>query len=99
MADVELVIKIPEEMYQTIKETNVVISGRRSGRRFDYILFDAVSTGTPLPKGHDKLIDVKDLLELLCLEDTEQNRKLNIGEHITLEDIDRIEPIIEADKE
>lgn len=51
MTDIELVIKIDEEIYQKIKETNMFISGRRSGRRFDYILFNAVYTGIPLPKG------------------------------------------------
>jgi hypothetical protein len=81
MADVELVIKIPEEDYKR-----------------GAVMASAIRNGTLLPKGHGKLIDVKDLLKLLCLEDTEQNRKLNMGEHITLEDIDCIEPIIEADK-
>lgn len=52
MADMELIIKIPEEMYQKIKQTSRFISGRRSGKRFDYILFNAVNNGTPLPKGH-----------------------------------------------
>lgn len=61
------------------------------------VLIKAIGNGTPLPKGHGKLIDVNDLLEEICLEDTKENRKLNLGEIITLEDIDRIEPIIEAD--
>lgn len=59
----------------------------------------AITDGTPLPKGHGKLIDVKDLLEEICLEDTKENRKINLGEIITLEDIDRIEAIIEAEEE
>lgn len=59
----------------------------------------AIDNSTLLPKEHGKLIDVKDLLEEICLEDTKENRKLNLGEIITLEDIDRIEPIIEEDKE
>ena len=54
----QIVIDIPDQMYQKIKETNMVISGRRSGRSFDYILFNAVNTGTPLPKGHGKLVDI-----------------------------------------
>ena len=53
----QIVIDIPEEMYQKIKETSRIISGRRSGRSFDYILFNAINTGTPLPKGHGRLID------------------------------------------
>ena len=32
MADVELVIKLPEEVYQKIKETSMFISGKRSGK-------------------------------------------------------------------
>ena len=44
----QIVIDIPEEIYQKIKETNMFISDRRSGRRLDYILFNAVNTGIPL---------------------------------------------------
>lgn len=85
MADIELIIKIPEEMYQKIKETNMVIGGRRSGERFDYILFNAVNTGTPLPKGHGRLIDA----DAVLVEP--------FGN--TYKDIDIAETIIEADKE
>lgn len=95
MADKELVIKIPEELISEIDDENYqsVISW------YDTTLYYAIKNGTPLRKGHDKLIDVKDLLEEICLEDTKENRKLNLGEIITLEDIDRIEPVIEADEE
>lgn len=90
MADVELIIKLPKEEYEEI------INSEDCGL---HVLTRAIANGTPLPKGHDKLIDVKDLLEEICLEDTKENRKLNLGEIITLEDIDRIEPVIEADEE
>lgn len=90
MANIELVIKIPEEEY------DLIVNDEACGLN---VLTRAIANGTPLPKGHDKLIDVKDLREQICLEDTKENRKLNLGEIITLEDIDRIEPIIEADKE
>lgn len=90
MANIELVIKIPEEEYKEI------INSEDCGL---HVLTRAIANGIPLPKGHDKLIDVKDLLEQICLEDTKENRKLNLGEIITLEDIDRIEPVIEADCE
>ena len=88
----QIVIDVPEKVYNHFC---------RGCRFFDEVeeAIIAITDGTPLPKGHGKLIDVKDLLEQICLEDTEQNRKLNLGEIITLEDIDRIEPIIEADKE
>lgn len=65
----QIVIDIPKEMYQTIKETSSVISGRRSGKRIDYTLFNAVYNGIPLSKGHGRLIDAKDVGEYLTLAD------------------------------
>lgn len=56
----ELVIKIPKEMYQEIKDTSMIIIGRRHGKKFDYVLFNAIKNGTPLPKGHGRLIIEKD---------------------------------------
>lgn len=99
MAHIELVIKIPEVYFEALKKTDEIVSGQRSGKTFMSVICESVAKGIPLPKGHDKLIDVKDLREQICLEDTKENRKLNLGEIITLEDIDRIEPIIEADRE
>lgn len=65
----QIVIDIPEEMYQKIKETSMVISGRRSGRTIDYTLFNAVNDGTPLLKGHGRLIDENGLIdEIVCEE-------------------------------
>jgi hypothetical protein len=37
-----------------------------------------------------KLIYVSDLLYEICLDDTEENREENVGEIVTLEDIDRV---------
>lgn len=85
-----IVINVPEKVYNHFC---------RGCRFFDEVeeAIIAITDGTPIPKGHGKLIDVKDLLEEICLEDTKENRKINLGEIITLEDIDRIEPIIEAE--
>lgn len=98
MANIELVIKIDEEYVKQIDRLRFS-SDRIEDRSLQINVINAIKNGTPLPKGHDKLIDVKDLREQICLEDTKENRKLNLGEIITLEDIDRIEPIIEADRE
>ena len=87
MADVELIIKIPEEMYQKIKETSRFISGRRSGKRFDYILFNAVNNGIPIPKGHGRLIDADVLVD--GMED----------DYEFCEAVNATPTIIEADKE
>lgn len=54
MADIELVIKIPEEIYQHYKKT---WSKRRGS-----IPESCIAFGTPLPKGHGRLGDL-DALE------------------------------------
>lgn len=41
MADIELVIKIPEETYEYWKE-----------HKHEYVLAEAIANGIPLPKGH-----------------------------------------------
>lgn len=58
----KLIIDIPDEMYQKIKETSsmFIVEWRRCSKRINYALFtlfNAVKTGTPLPKGHGRLID------------------------------------------
>lgn len=50
MSDIELVIKIPEETYEYWKE-----------HKYEYVLSEAIANGAPLPKGHGRLIDEKDL--------------------------------------
>lgn len=51
MADVELVIKMPEEVYKSI------INGKNYISYQEYVE-EAIKNGTPLPKGHGKLKDV-----------------------------------------
>ncbi len=86
----KLVIDIPEDYYNAIKK----LSDFRCTT--DMLI---IKYGTPLSKGHGDLIDINDLLEQIGLEDTEENREDNVGEIITLEDIDRVDVIIPADKE
>lgn len=52
MADIELVIKIPEEMYASIH------NGMRYTDDVRYIM-DLIENGTPLPKGHGDLKDIE----------------------------------------
>ena len=54
MADVELVIKIPEDMYKLISEDKY---GVHQGR-----IYNMIRNGTPLPKGHGRLIDADALV-------------------------------------
>ena len=50
MADIELVIKIPEDEYQ-----NILRTGKAS-----FCAVNAIEAGTPLPKGHNGKNDVLD---------------------------------------
>ena len=52
MTDIELVIKIPEERYNQILDKDYILG---------HYLEIAVRNGTPLPKGHDRLVDMKNL--------------------------------------
>lgn len=90
---VELVIKMPKEMYQEIKDTSMVIIGRRHDKKFDYVLFNSLKNGTPLPKGHGRLIDAD---ELKKHKYHDNNRFENA---VAVAQIDWADTIIEADKE
>ena len=79
MAEIELVIRIPEELYEIIKNPKKIETMYHAGR-----LCEAVRSGTPLPKGHGRLIDADAVLEE------------PFGD--TYKDIDTAETIIEADR-
>ena len=54
MADIELVIKIPNSLYANLsKITNGSIASKR--------ILDCVKNGIPIPKGHGRLIDGDEL--------------------------------------
>lgn len=82
MADIELVIKMPEDEYNIIKKS------KRPMTWAEHL----IANGTPLPKGHGRLIDV-DAFERRCMFDS------------SIEDMQDViyalrdyKPIIEADK-
>lgn len=58
---VEVVIKIPEVFYEALKQTDIMVSGQRSGKTLMSVIYNAVANGTPLPKGHGRLIDADEL--------------------------------------
>lgn len=78
MSDIELVVKIPEEMYKKISNSNPSYAD-------DFSIYYAVKNGKPLPKGHGRLFDEKDIVS--------GNYEV-IGNRIY-----ELEPIIEAYKE
>ena len=80
----KIVIDIPEDEYKRIKE------GKWEGNP----LADYIENGTPLPKGHGRLIDADDLKkDLIYMSD------FSDAKGVWEEDIDDAETIIEADKE
>ena len=54
MADIELVIKIPEKDYIKISNSNPSYTD-------DFNLYYAIKNGTPLPKGHGRIGDLNKL--------------------------------------
>lgn len=64
MNNIELVIKIPEEMYKWIYDVNKFSNDYGMG---DFI--DLIKNGTVLPKGHGRLIDVSKLEKDIFLID------------------------------
>ena len=62
MADIELVIKIPEGLKKDFElEQWTALSCME--------MKNALINGTPLPKGHGRLIDANDLLDHICIDE------------------------------
>lgn len=62
MKDVELVIKIPESRYKLLQ----IQAGTDLGRIKLDEFAEAVLNGTPLPKGHGRLIDADAMFKDIC---------------------------------
>lgn len=61
MADIELVIKLDEEQYEFIKQ-NITMANVKDYPAFLYAICEHVKDGTPLPKGHGRLIDADKII-------------------------------------
>ena len=86
----EIIIKIPEEEYNYIlKSDNSVFADCVSKE----CMMHAIKKGTPLPKGHGKLIDTDELLTV-----TEYDGK-NEKTYVPYDAISNASTIIEADEE
>lgn len=105
MADIELVIKLPEELLSKINDENYqsIISW------YDTTLYYAILSGMPLPKKHGRLIDADALMKLYGLEDatkygneTAEQQTHSYDTMMMYEIADMLDDaptIIEADKE
>lgn len=88
MADIELAIKIPEEMYKWVYDVNKFFNNYGMG---DFI--DLIKNGTPLPKGHGRLGDLDALQKKVSswgMNDYEPSD--------FIDEINNADTIIEADK-
>ena len=87
MADIELVIKIPEKIYKYVQQIGSI------NMLDTQQVANAIFEGTPLPKGHGRILDEKDILDT----------KNNDGGWYDLVDMPEyiagVKAIIEADKE
>jgi hypothetical protein len=95
MADIELVIKIPEEIYESsqiidVKSEDVI-----------QIPLEVIANGTPLPKGHGKLVDISKI-DKDRIESDNPIIYLTINgqytEAISLDYLNDLPTIIEADQ-
>ena len=71
----QIVIDIPEHIYDAIKKAQEMVSGQRSGKTLLQILVNSIENGTPLPKGHGRLIDADYLKDVILLHSYHGNNK------------------------
>lgn len=95
MANIELVIKIPEDEYRWIKKSDETAFANVASKE---CMLHAIKTGTLLPKGHGRLIDADAMTNRLSTSEASEFfggvTCAEISDFINDE-----ETIIEADKE
>lgn len=101
MDEIEVVIRLPKEVYEKIQQIDRIISGRRNGKTIEFALWNGVKNGTVLPKGHGVLKDVTNLMRGLFEEMLTDSKGKII---YTLSDVYRMideecPTLIKADKE
>ena len=95
MADIELVIKISEEMYKWVNDANKFFDDYGTS---DFI--DLVKNGTRLPKGHGRIGDLDKIIKKMEEREEQLKDDRSMWETACVETaIDMFgETIIEADK-
>ena len=93
MADIELVIRLPEEVYKSIQDNDYCGISNAD-------MYNEVKNGTPLPKGHGRLIDyswvVDNVIKKLGIKN---KRYLLEAEKALMSIIETAPTIIEAESE
>ena len=103
MGMVEVVIRLPKEVYENIQKIDRIIAGRRNGKTIEFVLWNGVKNGTVLPKGHGRLVDADAMVKILRESEYYQEKRGDFyGAEVTsrvknfVEDTDTV---IEANKE
>jgi len=96
METVEVVVRIPKDVYEKIQQIDRIIVGRRNGKTIEFALWNGVKNGTVLPKGHGRLGDLDRLIraEIQHLLYHLPNGDIAVPQ----QDIKNAPTIIEADK-
>lgn len=87
--DIELVIKMPEELLRYF-DSFYLMNGNEN-KNID-ILVEVIKKGTPLPKGHGRLIDASNIMTVTDYDG--ENEKT----YIPYDEIENAPTIIEADE-
>lgn len=84
----KVVVDIPEEYYNALKQANVIVKGQRSGKTLESVIYNAVGNGTPLEKVFD---DIKaEIYQILDkYEPAENQNYFDSGLQKALEIIDK----------
>ena len=90
MADIEIVIKIPEGTY------NLIMHNVQAQSAFENAFY-AIRRGTPLPKGHGALKDADEVMKVM--ESNFDMQDLYLPIHFKQFALDEAQTIVEADKE
>lgn len=85
----EIVVKIPDAAFEMLKEKMPMPSWIQSN------VLNAVASGTPLPKGHGRLIDADKLESRTRLYAPRENE----GLLMRYDDLQSAPTVVEADKE
>jgi hypothetical protein len=93
MADIKLVIKIPEEIYKRILPYKDVPVISNLANDFSEITH-AIANGVPIPKGHGRLVDA----DAINLKDISPVDGFSVY-GATAEDIDLTPTVLEAESE
>lgn len=88
----KIVIDIDDKTYKAFMELIAINLGRSNKGIIEKCL-NAIKHGTPLPKGHGRLIDTSNLMTVTDYDG--ENEKT----YITYDEIENAPTIIEADKE